>query len=204
MTQIALVIVPEEAELLLPIMRTCMPPSTHLILYAAPWTKTMLHFNNLLYYSLPELPDGWAPPDWLPFELGILAGRLYFTFSEYEDIINRLYSPSGNTSEDNESADLWAEAKNRLNFLQEWLAVRRQGEDVTETPMGYVCQDWPLPGNHPFFTSRKIKTDDVDDLGLQSLRLSSPDEDEHDSCDEDDDIDDVHGDDDDVYQSVPA
>ena len=72
-TETALVIIPEEAEILIPVMRASIALNTHLILYAAPWTKSMLHFDTLLYYSLPELPDGWAPPSWLPFELGVLA-----------------------------------------------------------------------------------------------------------------------------------
>ena len=38
-----------------------------------------------------------------------------------------------------------------LTFLQEWLAVRRKGQDFAHTPMGHVCQDKPLTANHPFF-----------------------------------------------------
>ncbi|KAL4782195.1 hypothetical protein BJX76DRAFT_359187 [Aspergillus varians] len=184
-TETALVIIPEEAEVLIPIMRASTPPNTHLILYAAPWTKSMLHFNTLVYYSLPELPDGWAPPSWLPFELGIFAGRLYFPFSEYEDLLNRLYSLSGDPGEENESSSLWAVAKNRLNFLQEWLAIRRQGQDITDTPMGYICQDWLLRSDHPFFSSKTIKLGGEDGPGLELLRFSAPDEEEYYSSDGD-------------------
>src|SRR3954471_2268109 len=38
-----------------------------------------------------------------------------------------------------------------LTFLQEWLAVRRKGQDFVHTPMGQVCQGKPLLENHPFF-----------------------------------------------------
>ena len=38
-----------------------------------------------------------------------------------------------------------------LMFLQEWLAMRRKGQEFTHTPMGYVCQGKPLAANHPFF-----------------------------------------------------
>lgn len=50
----------------------------------------MLHFNNLMYYSLPRLPKNWKPPTWLTIELGIFAGRLYFEFGEYAALANYL------------------------------------------------------------------------------------------------------------------
>ncbi|KAL4806252.1 hypothetical protein BDV18DRAFT_160319 [Aspergillus unguis] len=186
-TETALVIIPEEAEELIPIMRAWLPPNTHLILYAAPWTKSMLHFNNLDYYSLPDLPDGWAPPGWLPFELGILAGRLYFSFSEYEGILSRLHLLPQDSTEETEFSTLSAAAKNRLNFLQEWLAIRRQGQAITDTPMGYVCQGWPLHSDHPFFNTKKVKVDADNTLGLESLRIGDPEqEDEYYTDDADD------------------
>ncbi|GMF76268.1 unnamed protein product [Aspergillus oryzae] len=37
-----------------------------------------------------DLPKGWSPPPWLPFELGILAVRLYFNFSDYEFLLEQL------------------------------------------------------------------------------------------------------------------
>ncbi|KAL4920688.1 hypothetical protein BDW62DRAFT_198579 [Aspergillus aurantiobrunneus] len=174
----ALVIIPEEAEQLIPMMRASLSLNTHLLLYAAPWTKSMLHFNTLLYYSLPDLPAGWTPPSWLPFELGILAGRLYFPFSEYEDLLGRLYSLSGVSDKEKESSNLLAIAKNRLNFLQEWLAIRRQGQDITDTPLGYVCHDWPLRSDHPFFSSKTVKPEGDNGPGLESLRFNVPDEEE--------------------------
>ncbi|KAL4811848.1 hypothetical protein BDW67DRAFT_194317 [Aspergillus spinulosporus] len=183
-TETALVIISEEAEILIPIMRASTPRNTHLILYAAPWTKSMLHFNNLTYYSLPSLPDGWTPPAWLPFELGIIAGRLYFPFSEYEDASNPLYSLTRKPGGEDESLDSWA--KNRLNFLQEWLAIRRQGQDVTDTPMGYICQNWPLRREHPFFTTRSAQAEGVTAPGLGRPRfMVSNQEEEYYSSDED-------------------
>ena len=38
-----------------------------------------------------------------------------------------------------------------LTFMQEWLAVRRHGQDVANTPMGFITQGKPLSGDHPFF-----------------------------------------------------
>jgi hypothetical protein len=57
-TEIAVVIIPEEAEALIPVMRGHSSPDTHLIMYSVPWTKAMLHFNSRNYYALPSLPDG--------------------------------------------------------------------------------------------------------------------------------------------------
>ncbi|OOO05665.1 Ankyrin repeat-containing domain-containing protein [Aspergillus oryzae] len=55
-----------------------------------PFTKRMLQFDRLDYCALPSLPKGWSPPPWLPFELGILAVRLYFNFSDYEFLLEQL------------------------------------------------------------------------------------------------------------------
>ncbi|KAL3476926.1 hypothetical protein BJX99DRAFT_258041 [Aspergillus californicus] len=172
-TQTALIIIPEEAEALIPMMRTTNPPNTHLIMYAAPWTRSMLRFDTLTFYALPSLPDKWVAPSWLPFELGILGGRLYFAFSDYATILGRLSLPSGAIDEELEEVVDQEGSKNRLAFLREWLAIRRQGQDITDTPMGYVLQGWPLRSDHPFFLSMSIKPDG--ESGLESLRFGSPD-----------------------------
>jgi hypothetical protein len=89
-SETALIIIPEEAELLIADLRDAEDSSTYLITYAAPVTRKMLHFNNLCYYAIPALPTGWRPPTWLTVELGILAGRLYFQFQEYADLCRYL------------------------------------------------------------------------------------------------------------------
>jgi hypothetical protein len=38
-----------------------------------------------------------------------------------------------------------------LTFLQEWLALRRKGQDFSHSPMGFICQGQRLLENHPFF-----------------------------------------------------
>lgn len=96
---VALVIISEEAELVIPILRKHADPPTHLLLYAAPFTKRILHFNRLNYYSLPRLPTGWYPPSWLLFEIGVLAGRLYFTFAKCQYLRRRFHACSGRPSE---------------------------------------------------------------------------------------------------------
>jgi hypothetical protein len=59
-------------------------------MYAAPVSRSMIRFNDLAFYALPELPPSWKAPEWLVLELGIFAGRLYFEWSEYEGICRAL------------------------------------------------------------------------------------------------------------------
>ncbi|KAF7169283.1 hypothetical protein CNMCM5623_002079 [Aspergillus felis] len=144
-TETALVIIPEEAEALIPVIRSMETPRVHLILYAAPFTKRMLRFNRLNFYAIPCLPEGWNAPLWLRFEIGILAGRLYFEFDEYQDLLERLHvGPEGNLRRTKDTT---------LQFLHEWLALRRHGQDISHTPMGYVCQRWRIRPDHPFFST---------------------------------------------------
>ncbi|KAK4169727.1 hypothetical protein QBC43DRAFT_37606 [Cladorrhinum sp. PSN259] len=83
--QAAIVLIPEEAEIIIRMTRAKETHrQVHLITYASPVTRSMLAFNNLTFYSIPALPEGWAAPQWLKIELGLLAGRLYFEWDEYE------------------------------------------------------------------------------------------------------------------------
>lgn len=170
----ALVIIPEEAELLIPLHQNAKRLHTRLLTYAAPVTRGMLRFSNLDFYSMPPLPENWKPPSWLTIELGILAGRVYFDYSEYEPICHYL----GLTSSPVETApgcegkevaskeptqDMDGESvihannptftPKPLSFLQEWLALRRKGQDFSNTPMGYICQGKILNERSPFFSS---------------------------------------------------
>ncbi|KAE8402926.1 hypothetical protein BDV37DRAFT_294915 [Aspergillus pseudonomiae] len=161
-TNVGLVIIPEEAEELIPIIRPMQNSTMHLIMYAAPFTKRMLQFDTLNYYALPSLPKGRSPPQWLPFELGILAGRLYFQFSEYKFLLEQLRLDLEKPTSHVDPAEASSTAacdnsfvRTQLNFLQDWLTLRRQGQDISHTPMGYVCQGSRLRRDHPFFLARK-------------------------------------------------
>jgi hypothetical protein len=175
--EIAIVIMPEEAEALIPIMRD--PNSnvpTHLLVYSAPITRKMLQFNDLTFHSIPPLPSGWKAPCWLQIELGIYAGRLYFEWSEYEDMCALIGIQERAVEDDQmipeEITDVPMDgepiakvkpeshkrlqdecklAQNPLTFLQEWLAVRRRGQDFAHSPMGFVSQGKRLQGDHIFF-----------------------------------------------------
>jgi hypothetical protein len=151
----------------------------------------MLPFNNLKFFSMPQLPPDWEAPQWLKTELGLLAGRLYFEWDEYEALCQFLgvdetgplddeSSQEEEEAEDDDNdfvvidgdagtASSTITAQNRtkressrerptlfaprpLVFLQEWLAVRRHGQDFVHTPMGFIIQGKPLQADHYFFS----------------------------------------------------
>ncbi|KAI8168212.1 hypothetical protein K4K49_009945 [Colletotrichum sp. SAR 10_70] len=182
---VALVVVPEEAEMLLPLIRNKGPKHvTHLILYSAPVTRKMLHFSKLDYLSIPPLANDWEAPMWLRVELGLYAGRLYFEWDEYAEICLLLgidetslsEDTEGSSDEDLERAQLDGAVESKpsakpartgltprpLTFCQEWLAARRRGQDFVSTPMGFIAQGKPLQATHPFF--RKTDTEKHDKL----------------------------------------
>ncbi|KAJ3565847.1 hypothetical protein NPX13_g7345 [Xylaria arbuscula] len=122
-TQTALVIIPEEAELLIPRLRLrANKPSVYLVAYAAPVTKAMACFNSLQYYSLPRLPTEHIFPEWFRIEIGILAGRL-----------KRREAATGKSDEPRLFSD------DNVSFLLEWLTLRRKTHDILHTPVGYIC-----------------------------------------------------------------
>ncbi|KAI8955187.1 hypothetical protein F4801DRAFT_378012 [Xylaria longipes] len=133
-TETALVVIPEEAESLMEFLHSQEDkPCVHLIAYAAPVTKAMVHFNHLEFYSFPELPKHTIPEN-IRIELGILAGRLYVDQSELEGLTKymRVSKASAANNSDKIAADPAA-------FLLEWLTIRRKTVDVLHTPMGFIC-----------------------------------------------------------------
>ncbi|KAK0715578.1 hypothetical protein B0H67DRAFT_665770 [Lasiosphaeris hirsuta] len=170
-TETALIIVPEEAENLITMLRNAPMPRVHLIPYAAPVTRNMVQFGSLAYFALPRLPFGSAIPEWLTIETGVLAGRLYFDFAEYAALRDYIQAQCGEPLEeipqlDGASATKQVGAKetevvasNFLGFLLEWLTLRRRNQDITHTPMGYVCQRRVLTQDNVFFRRRDLFQD---------------------------------------------
>jgi len=125
----------------------------------------MLHFSDLDFFAIPPLPKGWRPPSWLVIELSIFAGSVYFSFDQYEPLHKFLGQQIGgavldleadvNLDELNDDENLQDGSKgttvvqilehnesvsftaNPLNFMSEWLAIRRRGQEFHNTPMGY-------------------------------------------------------------------
>ncbi|TGO19500.1 hypothetical protein BTUL_0004g01400 [Botrytis tulipae] len=178
-TETALVVIPEETELLIPILRDCLAPACFLLTYAAPTTRKMLvNFNDLQYYAIPALSKDWVAPTWLLVQLGIFSGALYFEYSQYEYLRGFLGFGIENTMEELQEDCLEEDGhvidgkatengngkdqtsagftSRPLTFLQEWLSVRRKGQDFSHTPMGYVCQGKVLTESHPFFSKNEL------------------------------------------------
>ena len=166
----AVIITPEEAEAILPLAAALRMNAIHVLLYAAPATRRMMHFNNLDFWSFPSLPSGWNAPAWLKIEVGIFAGRLYFDWSEYGDLCRYLGikairdTPRASRQLENDTSTRSPQqeipakvpehrllAKNIQAFLNEWLTNRRKGQEVAHTPMGYLARGKPLDSSHPFF-----------------------------------------------------
>jgi hypothetical protein len=157
------VVISEEVEILIPIIRAVEKPKVHLITYAAAVTKNMQHFNGLSYYVLPPLPVGYTIPEWFSIELGIFAGRLYFNFPECAPLMKYLQLENRTDAETQESdgEHTYTFTKNPFNFLLDWLTLCRKGQDIMRTPMGYVCQGRALHENHPFFLVRSADATEV-------------------------------------------
>lgn len=184
---------PEEAEDLIPIKRTDEDPITHLLAYASPTTRRMVHFNKLDYYAVPGMPIRYKTPQWLHFHVGLFAGRLYFEPDEYDAITTFLYcnskspvyEPKRPRAKKQELADRNSAhpsiASDRLTFLQEWITVRRKGQEFMQTPMGYVCGRKPLTAKHPFFSitndvsTATVSTGSLDEDITQSICNSDSD-----------------------------
>ncbi|EWY80052.1 hypothetical protein FOYG_16845 [Fusarium oxysporum NRRL 32931] len=159
-TETAVIVIPEEAELLLPILCNESTAVVSLLTYAAPVTKSMWRFNTLTYFTLPTPTKTRQFPSWLMIEIGVLAGRLYFDYSEYAFLMTWLgadreaESPGANLDDSSQAVSgvHGLIIDQPLKFLQEWLTYRRQTQDIMHTPMGYICQRKKLDSQHPFFT----------------------------------------------------
>lgn len=160
-TDTALIVSDFEADTVLPLIREAKPALTCLISYAAPVTRAMLIFDTLKLYSVPALPADWRAPTWLVRDLGIFAGRLYFDFDHQAHAVYQALGlpPPASTSQDLPveltEMDLWYElpfgdarqetkrepfSNNPLLFMQEWLAVRRKGQDFSQSMVGeLIC-----------------------------------------------------------------
>ena len=133
----------------------------HMITYAALVTKNMMHFNGLLYYVISSLLIDYAVLDWLSIELEIFAGRLYMNFAECAVLKRYLrLEDSFNLQSSSEHVDDIF-IKNSINFLLNWLTLRRKRHDIMHTFMNYVCQERLLHSNHFFFADWSANADDA-------------------------------------------
>ncbi|KAF2084345.1 hypothetical protein K490DRAFT_49259 [Saccharata proteae CBS 121410] len=159
--QTALIVTPEEAECIIPIIKSLDNPPTNLLTYSAPVTKKMRIFNNLNFFALPALPVNWYAPRWLKRDLSIFAGGLYFSYEEYSVLCAYLGIEKDITmSEEGETAEKsHVFTAKPLTFLHEWVALKRKGQGFTHTPMGQLCEGKRLPESHPLFVDAEPHID---------------------------------------------
>ena len=147
-TETFIIISPHEAGLLVPLLRQSHPPQTHLAVYAASVARSMLPLRGLIFYSIPSLPKGWMAPENVVLDLAIFAGGLYMSFEECEAISEYLTQSSSGPGVMKREPPF---GERSMTFMQEWLAVRRKGQEYTHTPLGYIVQSRKLVRDHPFF-----------------------------------------------------
>lgn len=186
--QVGLLVSHEEANHLIPILQAGDHGTApcHLIVYAAPITRRMLHFNDLNYYSIPPLPADFKAPIWLKVELGLFAGRLYFRWDEHEEIMKYLgTTPKEQNDESGGAVVLSGFAEKPLVFIHDWLAIRRKGQDFEHTPMGFVTTSKPLSATHTFFSKTEKESDEVHPSSAPATFVKKEENDD-DSCEDDD------------------
>lgn len=185
--EIGLVVSPEEANALIPMLRHAYidGPASHLIVYSAPITRRMLHFNDMDYYAIPPLPSRFTAPSWLKVELGLFSGRLYFQWEEYAEIMSYLGMQAPMNEEDTHEQAVHRApfAEKPVAFLHEWLAIRRKGQDFEHTPMGFITTGKPLSADHPFFSADQ--KDEQADARFPGTFATQIEEDEESDDDED-------------------
>jgi hypothetical protein len=119
-TETGILVSHEEANLLIPVLRDRKRKMRcHLIVYSAPVTRRMLQFNDLNFYAVPPLPEGFKAPTSFKVELGIFAGRLHFGWDEYEALLGYLGTRATvdpTSMSDDGATKLGAFTKNPLAF----------------------------------------------------------------------------------------
>ncbi|KAL5619795.1 hypothetical protein FOVSG1_002017 [Fusarium oxysporum f. sp. vasinfectum] len=161
----ALIVIPEEAELLLPKLRRIQTPTTFLLTYTAVFTRSLLEVGTLAYCPVPTPEKELAIPSWLSIEIGLMAGRLYLPYDEYTQLricleVEERADPSVITNDVHRRRKHIlpnfgsVNAQSLSKFLTEWVPHRSRSSDIIHTPMGYLIKNRDLPENHPFFTSK--------------------------------------------------
>ena len=88
-------------------------------------------------------------------DLGIFAGRLYFDFDEQ---YGATCATMGLSSLDKNAAAWTSEpfSMSPLLFMQEWLAIRRRGQDFSQTMMGQMCRGRKLEREDALVDSENV------------------------------------------------
>ncbi|KAL8827109.1 MAG: hypothetical protein Q9170_007144 [Blastenia crenularia] len=121
--------------------------SVALIRYEPRVTNTMLPIDKAIVHALPDARKAWETlsPE-IRQELHLFAGQLYFTtFQEYESLHESLPT----------------EFAAPLNFIKEWMGIRRKGQNYLQTHIGQVVSGRLLQ-------KEMFEEDDRDDGGFSN------------------------------------
>ncbi|KAG8409573.1 hypothetical protein J3459_017399 [Metarhizium acridum] len=174
-SETALLIIPEEADAIMPVLRKMDTTLVWLFGYTAPVTKSMQVFNCLTYLAVPSWQRNCRLPTWLSIEVGILSGRLYFEFSEYNALLSWL---GVHPDEQQSGPSTGIQIREPLQFLQEWVTYRRQTDDILNTPVGFVCQRQHLHEGHFFFLGHEPNYESAASISSDEARLEETDDDD--------------------------
>ena len=138
----------------------------------------MLPFSGLRYYTAPALPREHTIPPSLVIELGLFAGRLYMGYEECVSLVKYIDDVSASSRSNVTTTE-------KTRFILEWTSLRRKGQDVMHTPLGYVCQGRPLGIEHAFFVTRHAADSGVmKPYHISEAVTEAPDDDEDEGEDE--------------------
>lgn len=169
-----IIIIPEEAELLLPVLRGEKQPIVWLLSYSAPLTRYMCIFNRLNFFTVPSPPNReFKVPRWMTLEVGIVSARLYFGWLEYKGLLAWLGMAKGAKGEEiaSQCGGLYpAEAR---KFLLDWLSHCHNTFNILHTPVGFVAQGKELRHDHSFFGASSLDEADVAAAAQENGAVSS-------------------------------
>lgn len=202
-SETAIVIIPEEAEIILTMLRSgLVAAEVYLLTYAAPTTRKMIAFYSMSFHNLSPTSQEVMLPTWLRVQVFLLAGGLYFNWNDHQALCDFLGIQAAGTVTTEDVPDLhnmqdaneddvdecrldsprsptravWPFTARPLTFLQEWLSVRRRGQDFAHSPMGFIAQGKPLQGSHPFFCESDTAPTTTDNYSKKdkAAELESP------------------------------
>ncbi|CAG9940265.1 unnamed protein product [Clonostachys rosea f. rosea IK726] len=157
-----IIVIPEEAELLLPVLRGEKQPIVWLLSYSAPLTRHMCIFNRLNFFTVPSPPNReFKVPRWMTLEVGIVSARLYFGWLEYKGLLAWLGMAKGAKGEGTASQCGGLYPAEARKFLLDWLSHCHNTFNILHTPVGFVAQGKELRHDHSFFGASSLDEADV-------------------------------------------
>ena len=174
--RVLVVVSPFEADRLMPDIR--MSKYVHLHVYVPRTSERMKPTDDLMFYSIPPVPENWTPPWDLIDQLNLFAGQLYLRdWDAYLRLSDFLNLDKG-AQEEKRGGGAWynlfnlgsreefekAHPNSILPSVMLLLAIRRRGIPFEETHMGKILQgraltpkDFHFPattGSSHHFTTR--------------------------------------------------